>query len=266
MRWLAVLCALACCARGGDAPGSGTRLVSLTPSATEVVAALGATASLVGVDDYSEFPAEVKALPKVGRFMQPNVEAIVRLHATLVIVDDIHATTAKGLNDTGIATIACPMHDIADVRSCLRAVGGRLGKTREAEGAIATIDAAIAAARAHPVAHLKVLAVIDRAAGGLGNTVAAGPGSWIGELLEVVGADNVLASANTRYPKVSLETLLRADPDVILDLSGQDLAAWNDLDVPAVKTHRVVAVSDKPLQGPGPRIAVALDALTKALR
>jgi len=240
--------------------------VSLTPSATEVVAALGATPQLVGVDDFSEFPAEVKALPKVGSFMQPNVEAIVRLHATLVIVDDIHATTAHALGDAGIATIACPMHALADVRGCLQAVGARLGKTKEAEAVVASIDHSISDARAHPAAHVKVLAVIDRAAGGLGNTVAAGPGSWIGELLDVEGADNVLASANTRYPKVSLETMLRAAPDIIIDLSGQDLAAWNELDVPAVKNHKVFALAEKPLQGPGPRVDVALTALARVLR
>jgi iron complex transport system substrate-binding protein len=266
VRWLVVLCALACCARGSDAPAAGTRIVSLTPSATEVIAALGATSQLVGVVDYSEFPAEVKALTNVGSFMQPKVEAIVRLRATLVIVDDIHATSAHALGDAGIATIACPMHGLADLRGCLQAVGARLGKAKQAQAVIASIDRAIADARAHPVSHVKVLAVIDRAAGGLGNAVAAGPGSWIGELLDIEGADNVLASANTRYPKVSLETMLRAEPDVILDLSGQDLAAWTDLDVPAVKHHKVIALADKPLQGPGPRVEIALAALARVLR
>ena len=242
------------------------RVVSLTPSATEVVAALGATDKLVGVDDFSTFPAEVKSLPKVGSFMQPNTEAIVRLHASFVIVDDIHATTARALGDSGIATVACPMHDLADVRTCLHAVADKLGNPKQADAVIAQMDSAIAAARAHPVPDARVLLVIDRAAGPLGNITAAGTGSWLDELLQTVGAHNAVADAHTRYPKISLETMLTAQPDVILDLSGQDLAAWNDLAVPAVQNHKVIALSEQTLQGPGPRVQVALDALAKALR
>ena len=86
------------CSHGKDPePATQTRIVSLTPSATEVVAALGAERQLVGVDDYSEFPAAVKALPKVGSFLAPNLEAIVKLSPTVVIVDDIHGTTAGAL-------------------------------------------------------------------------------------------------------------------------------------------------------------------------
>jgi len=265
VRSLALLVALACCAPKDSAP-SGTRIVSLTPSATEVVAALGATGELVGVDDFSAFPPEVKALPKVGSFMQPNTEAIVRLHASFVIVDDIHATTARALNDAGIATVPCPMHDLADVRACLHAVGDKLGKQKQADAVLAGMDAAIAAARAHPVGKMRVLVVIDRAAGPLGNLTAAGDGSWVDELLQIVGAQNAVTEAHTRYPKISLETMLLAQPDVILDLSGQDLAAWSELEVPAVKNHKVIALSEQPLQGPGPRIQVALDALSRALR
>jgi iron complex transport system substrate-binding protein len=266
VRWLVALVIVASCARGGDAPGPGPRVVSLTPSATEVVAALGATAALVGVDDYSTYPPEVKALPKVGNFLQPNVEAIVRLHPTLVIVDDVHAVTAKALSDAGVVTAECPMHDVADVRSCLQAIGARLGKAHEAAQQIATIDAAIAAARAHPVKRVRVLAVIDRAAGSLGKATAAGPGSWIGDLLEMVGAANAIEDSHTRYPPISLETMLRAEPDVIFDLSGQDMAAWNDLDVPAVKTKRVFALTGEYLQSPRPRIAAALEAVANALK
>src|SRR5262245_48982268 len=70
------------------------RVVSLTPSATEVVAALGSTAQLVGVDEYSSFPPEVAGLPKVGSFLSPNLEIIVGLKPTVVIVDDVHSQAA----------------------------------------------------------------------------------------------------------------------------------------------------------------------------
>ena len=96
------------------------------------------------------------------------------------------------------------------------------------------------------------------------SSAAAGPGSWLDELLAVVGGDNVLAAAGVRYPKISVEEVLRAKPDVILDLSyaaRSGLTAWT-----AVKGEaRVVAVTEQALLAPSPRVAEALAALTLAI-
>jgi iron complex transport system substrate-binding protein len=253
-----------------DAGGPAPRLVSLTPSATEVVAALGATGLLVGVDDYSAFPAEVARLPKVGSFLAPNLEIIVGLRPTLVIVDDVHGQAAGALGDAGIATVACAIHALPDVKAALRAVGARIGRAAEADRVVETIDAALdRAAAERPARRPRVLAVIDREAGGLGNLVTAGPGSWIDELLAVVGGDNVLRAAGVRYPKISVEEVLRTRPEVILDLSfaaRQDIAPWGRLAIPAVAAHRVRALDDAYLIAPSPRVAEALAALARAIR
>jgi iron complex transport system substrate-binding protein len=255
------------CQRSSSAPPAGHRIVSLTPSGTEIVAALGATDQLVGVDDYSKFPESVQKLPKVGSFMAPNLEAIVRLRPSLVVVDDIHGKTAGALRDAGVTAVECPMHDLADVKACLHTIGTRLGRPAAADAAVASIDQAIDAAAAHrPAHHPKVLAVIDREAHGLGNMTAAGPGSWLDELLAIDGGDNVLAATGARYPKITAEEVLRAQPEAIIDLSYQaDPAPWDAVDVPAVRDHRVHVLSSDPLGHPSPRIAEALDALAAAL-
>lgn len=246
------------------------RIVTLAPSATEIVAALGATDLLVGVDAYSEFPAEVTSLPKVGSFLQPNLEVIVKLEPTLVVVDDIHGATGRALGDAGIHTVECAFHALPDVKRALHTIGSAIGRVREATAAVEAIDAALdAAAAARPARHPRVLAIIDREAGGLGNLVAVGPGSWIDELLAIVGGDNVLAASGVRYPKVSLEEVLRAQPEVILDLSfagKANVAEWNDVDVPAVKNKRVIALSAPYLVAPSPRVKAALDTLANAIR
>jgi iron complex transport system substrate-binding protein len=244
-------------------------VVSLTPSATEVVAALGATGLLVGVDDYSTYPAEVTKLPRVGSFLAPNLETIVSLRPSLVIVDDVHGQVAGALHDAGIASVACAIHGLPDVKAALRAVGAQIGRAGDADRVIEGIDAALdrAAAR-RPAKRPRVLAVIDREAGGLGNLVTAGPGSWVDELLAVVGGDNVLSAAGVRYPKISAEEVLRARPEVILDLSypaRDSIAAWDRLAVPAVAAHRVRAITDPYLLAPSPRVAEALTALARAI-
>ena len=260
IRWLALVALVAACSRGGgEAKPAG--VVSLMPTGTEVVAALGSTTTLVGVDQYSEYPPEVKALPKVGSFLAPDVEAIVRLHPSFVIVDDVHGQVAASLHDRGIDTVGCTAHVLADVKACLRAVGARLGRAQQATAAVAAIDAALdAAAAKRPVHHPRVLAIIDREPTGLGNLVAAGPGSYLDELLAVVGGDNVLAGTGVRYPKISTEEVLRAKPDVILDLSGHGAAAWQELSANAR------SLTSDYLRGPSPRVAPALDELAAALR
>ncbi len=246
------------------------RIVTLSPSATETVAALGATAWLVGVDKYSAFPPEVGPLPKVGSYIAPNLEAVLRLRPTLVVIDDVHAAQAAVLRDRGVATVECAMHGLADVKSALSSVGARIGRSAEAAAAIARIDAALdeyAAAKAGRGA--KVLAVIDREAGGLGNIVAVGPGSWVDELLAVVGASNVLAAAGARYPKISIEEVMRAQPDTIVDLSQaarDSVAAWTVVDVPAVASKRVIAVTESFVIAPSPRVDEALKRLAAVVQ
>ena len=272
--WVSIACAGAACQkpRSNEAAGSGAelRIVTLSPSATEIVAALGAADRIVGVDDYSNWPDAVTKLPKVGSFIAPNLETIVRLKPTLVIVDDIHAKSAAALRDAGVTAVECAMHALPDVKAALKTIGARIGKTPEADAAIATIDKALDdAAAKRPAKHPRVLVVIDREKGGLGNIVAAGPGSWADELVAVVGGDNVLAAAGTRYPKISLEEVLRTKPEVILDLSfsaRESIAEWDRADVPAITDHRVKAISADPLQHPSPRIGEALDVLAAALK
>ncbi|HSN27202.1 MAG TPA: helical backbone metal receptor [Kofleriaceae bacterium] len=266
MRCALVLAVLVACGQGKTPePAREARIVSLTPSATEVVAALGADKQLVGVDDYSDFPAAVKALPKVGSFLAPNLEAIVALRPTVVIVDDIHGQTAGALRDAHIHVVECAMHALPDLRAALATVGHDLGRDAEAKTAIGKIDASIEAAR-HAPQHVKVLAVIDREAGGLGNLVAVGPGSWVDELLAVEGAENVLVTSPVRYPKVSQEEVLRGAPEVILDLSqaSTDLSPWSQVDVPATRDHRVVALPMF-VSRPTVRVDEALAAIGKAL-
>lgn len=231
------------------------------------MAALGATSMLVGVDDYSTYPPEVTKLAKVGSFISPNLEAVIALRPTLVILDDIHSTVGGALRDVHIATAACRMHDLPDVKRALVEVGQQIDRAAQAARAVEQIDVALdAAAAKRPANRTKVLAIIDREAGGLGNLVAAGPGSWIDELLAVVGAENTLAASGVRYPKISREEVLRGQPDVILDLSfpaRTSITEWNELATPAATNHRVIALAEPFLVAPSPRVKEALELLAK---
>ena len=248
MRWLGILFVVACSREPVDA-GGPQRVVSLTPSATEVVATLDATALLVGVDDYSDVPPEVTKLPKVGTFLTPNLETIVRAAA------DARHRRRRPWPGRGCARRR-RRRERSNVRSTLsktsrpRSIASATGSDaapRPSARSRASMHAIDDAAAHRPSRRPRVLAVIDREADGLGNLVAAGPGSWIDELLTMAGGDNVLAAAGVRYPKISLEEVLRGRPDVILDLSfaGKNgIAPWLTVDVPGGASQRVIALND----------------------
>jgi iron complex transport system substrate-binding protein len=274
-----ILATLAACARadGGEAAaGDETprRIVTLTPSTTEIVAAAGGLDWLVGVDRYSEHPPEVRELPRVGDFINPSFEAILRLTPDLVVLDEVQRKVDSGLRSAGIDTVVLRMHTLEDVREGLRRVSDALGTGERARDAIDRIDAAVAEIEkraSEREGELSVLLVVDRQLGGLGNLVVATSGSYLDELLAITGARNALATAGPRYAKISPEAVVRAAPDVIIETThaaDADRARhdWSELgDVPAVAHGRVHLVREAYYSAPGPRADQALRRLDELL-
>lgn len=240
----------------------------MSPSATETVEALGAAACLVGVDTYSKPSAAAPNLTRVGSFLEPDLEAILRLAPTVVIVDDVQTKLIPTFQGAKIDVVRCPMHALIDVRQCITAIGERLGLQAAAAKQLAVIDAALAGARLPQSPSLRVLAIIDHAKGTLENVVAAGPGSWMDELLRTIGAANALGDATKRYVPLGAEELIAAAPDVIVDVTVEiDRAAIEAKFKALPFTHPpvVVFLQDQALSAPSPRIAEALQELRAAL-
>ncbi|MFH0900520.1 MAG: helical backbone metal receptor [Pseudomonadota bacterium] len=260
-----------------DAQRHVARVVCLTPSITEIVWAIGAGSLVVGVDRFSNYPKEVQALPKVGDFLSPSLEEILRLKPDLVVSDAVQARIETVLRQAGGARVlSVPMQTIEDVRRALLVVGDALGHGEGARGALAELDAAIAAAATTASARQggpkpRVLFVVDRQIGGLGGMVAAGPDTHLHELLSRAGAVNVLVDAPVRYVRISPEEVIARRPDVILDASHTTdidgaLADWQVLSfVPAVSQRRVYVLGSDGIVSPGPRLGSALRRLTALL-
>lgn len=257
------------CSKKDDAPADAEirRVVTLTPSATEIVAALGAVDRLVGVDEYSTYPPEVTELPDVGSFLSPSPEAILRLEPDLVIAAAAQPEAVRGLRRQGLRVVVLDIHDLGDVMEGLETVGAALGLEDRARTEVASIKETIAGVRQRARGQGRTaLVVIDRDRDGLAGLIAAGPGSYLDELLGVVGVENALAESRAAYPKISAEQILRASPDLIFDtVAGSDpaaLEAWSRLgSVPAVSAGRVHALGHPIFQSPSPRAGEALERL-----
>jgi iron complex transport system substrate-binding protein len=257
------------------------RVVSTAPSFTETMYAIGAGSRVVGVSVHCHFPKEVERLPKVGTYIRPNVEAIVRLKPDLVLVHKDQPEVAAQLQRLGIATLGLTNTSLEDTFTSVREVGAALGMTAEAAKLEQSIRGRLATLRDATSGQPKksLLFVIGRTPGRLEGLVAVGKGSFLNELITIAGGRNPLADSPVTYPTISVEGVLRIDPDVIVDMGDmaetvgvteahkQDVVKlWERQDVlKAVTSRRVYAVAADIFVVPGPRIAEAAEAFAKML-
>jgi len=247
------------------------RVVSLSPSTTEALAAIGARDELVGRSRYCDWPPDVASVPAVGGFVDPNFEAIVALRPDLV-------TGARGpagrqiavrLEALGIATYFPETESLEGIDEMILGLGDRTNHKMPAKHLVAEIRAHETGIheRVETLSPPRTLLVF-----GLAPVVVAGPGSFPDEMLRLAGASNVVTEGGT-YPTLGMERIMALAPEVILDASMQgnlgaeriakDAPGWREL--AAVKVGRVVALRDESVLRPGPRVADGIAALARAV-
>nr|WP_315260738.1 helical backbone metal receptor [uncultured Limnohabitans sp.] len=244
------------------------RIVSLLPSLTETVCALGQCHKLVGVDRYSNWPESIAKLPRMGGGIDPNIESVVAAKPDLVLM----ATSARGAErfaSLGLTVLALEPRSHADVQRVMRIVAQALDVPLvESERVWRHIDAAVnAAAQSIPtqVKGQRVYFEVSRAPYG------ASESSFIGETLQRLGARNILPASLGPFPKINPEFVVRAQPDLIMvgDSNFADMAArpgWQNMR--AMRTQRVCHFKSEEsdvLVRAGPRMAEAARLMAKCL-
>jgi cobalamin transport system substrate-binding protein len=246
------------------------RIVSLTPSVTEILFALGAGAEVVGVSQYCDYPPEVARLPRVGSFLTPNLEAIVALHPTLVIGIGLSSEMReiRALKEMHCSTMTIQDDSVAQIEASIRDVGDRIGRGDAARALLDKLNAQIEAVRQRVAAmpRERVLMLV-----GHEPLIAVGRGTFLDDLLKLANADNIADSIDQQWPKLSIEYVIAMRPDVILDgQMGTDPAAparfWEKYpSIPAVKNHRVYGYPGDPVLHAGPRIGTSLQILANLI-
>lgn len=243
------------------------RIVSLLPSLTETVCALGQCARLVGTDRYSNHPASVQALPKLGGGLDPQVEAVVALRPDVVLLAS-SSPAADRLAALGIPVAALEPRNEADVRRVLETVG-RLLDVPDAQRVWRDIDAGVAAAaKALPAAVRGTRVYFEVGSG----PYAAGASSFIGETMARLGVVNIVPAALGPFPRLNPEFVVRANPTLVMvgEQGYAELAqrpGWAGLR--ALREGRVCrfsAADADVLVRPGPRMAEAAAIMARCLR
>jgi len=251
-------------------PGVATpRIVSVNPSLTAILIALGASDSLVGVDDYSAAQhGEVAALPRVGGLFSPSLEAVVALRPDMVVLvpsaeqRDFRAR----LESLSIRVSAFENIRFDQVLENIERLGTLVGREAQAEARIASIARARDAARRATAGRPKpkLLIVLQR-----DPVFVVGSGSFIAEMIETVGARNLASEFDDPYPRVAEEWIVARAPEVLIDLSpdaDDPQAYWSRWpSIPAVAHGRVLRLEAEMISLPGPYLDRALASLAAGI-
>jgi len=263
------------CQRSAPPPEVGARrIVSLSPGISETLYALGAGDQVVGLSDYSDWPPEAAAVPRVGSTLTPQYEAIARLKPTLILDEKVKQAPAESL--AALAPLkVLPWLTVADVASGIRELGRVTGREAEAARLATRVERTLG--RPAPADGPRVLLALGDPEGSLSSIWYIRKSSLHGAALEAAGARNAVAEDVPGPPNLPVERLLTLDPDVILvlvagkpltpDEEARHLEGWRKLAVlRAVKEDRVRILSGTDVQSTGPRILDVVDRLRAALR
>lgn len=266
--------------RGDDGETTGTlRIVTAAPNLTEIVFALGGGDQVVGISRFTEFPPEAMHLPQVTDLLNPNIEGILALRPTMLIVLPGQKALQEFFGkrkDVRLVTVS-RLESFDELVEVIRHLGHELHREEAAEELAAGIEKELAVRRAAAPEHReRVLLVIGGPGEGPHNLVAAGRGTYLDEMLAMAGFENALPESMGIYPTLGSEGLLTVNPERILFFSGKvpegEERQRMRLKWEALKTLRALRredgfawLTEMSLLVPGPRAIEGVDRIREAL-
>ena len=257
-----------------EASSSPLRIVSLAPSTTEILFALGLADRIAAVTSFCDYPEEAKKKPKIGGMSNPSLEAVVTMKPDLVVLttDGNPKEFEERLRALHIKTFVFTARRLAQLPQAIREMGPALGVPGRADRLANEMDQALRRLKAGQVApgagsKKRILFIVWPEP-----LIVAGPGTAMDDALTLLGYENIAKNAMTSYPKYSLEEVIRSRPDAILigKGAGMDMQAVSKgmllrmASVPAVKNNAIYYVSDN-LYRLGPRVIAGMEELSACL-
>ncbi|HNZ40229.1 MAG TPA: cobalamin-binding protein [Candidatus Latescibacteria bacterium] len=249
------------------------RIISLAPSLTELVFALGAGSRLAGVTDFCDYPPAARTLPRVAGFNVVNLEALVAARADLVLANRGNSPTdLAAIRELGVPVFAFQIDSLPELARAARTLGGILGVQAEAESLATSWERRIASVQsvgdsvpenARPLVFF----------GGIAEPIyTVSRGSFIHDVIQRAGGRNVFADLPTAWPRIDLETLVRRNPDIILvgyhAATERDIASLREAPgwrtIKAVREGKVYILGDA-IMREGPRLVDALEEVSRVL-
>jgi len=256
-------------------PAEPKRIISLAPSVTETLYALGLGPQVVGVTQFCWYPPEAKAKPIVAGFSDVNYEAVVRQKPDLAVLPRDKVENRLDLERLGLSVMTLDTRSLAGLMEAINVVGRSTGHQAEAAHILDGMEESLARARARAAGQTqpRILFSVMHSYEGLGYITeinAVGRDGFFSEMIEIAGGRNVYQGALS-FPRLSREAVIFLDPEVIIDIipANENLEAvrrdWLNLSmVSAIKNNRLFFLTDEADTVPGPRFPQTLEKLSRA--
>tara|TARA_R110002050_G_scaffold9504_2_gene33425 strand:- start:1858 stop:2769 length:912 start_codon:yes stop_codon:yes gene_type:complete len=259
---------------------SAQRIISLSPSITETLFALGLGDNLVAVTDYCDFPDVVNTLPKVGGFINPNLEAILALQPDLVIMLAKQQRVVEQLQQLNIQTLPVFNTSLDDIKQTIADIGQQTQHQQQANKLLDKINQKITfiAEKTKDLARPSVMITMGHSLDSehMKQIFIAGQHDFYNDLITLAGGQNVYQAQQPSVPSLSVEGIMQLNPQIIFDIYpeaddhnsdlDQVLRQWHNLKyVDAIKNNRIHLIEQNYATIPGPRIFLLLDQLARLI-
>jgi iron complex transport system substrate-binding protein len=249
------------------------RIISLAPSNTEILFSLGLGGKVVGVTNYCDYPEEAKSKGKIGGFADPNMEKIISLKPDLVLATDMHQKPVEQLEKLNIPVVVLAPKNIPDMLNSIEIIGKATGKIAESQKLVETLTERIKA--------------IENKVAGIPQDkrpkvyyevwpepfTTAGPGTFVNDIIEKAGGQNIAGDAQKAYPEYSQEMIISKDPDIIIfshhgtsKQTAEDIlkrSGWEN--IKAIKDKKVFYVDENIVQRATPRLIDGLEQFARII-
>lgn len=254
--------------------GANERVVSLSPSITEIIYALGAGEKLVATSSYSLFPKEAKKLPVIGNHTDPNIEKILSYLPTLVVGETFNQAKLKQLKQLHIKTLMLRLQTIKSIKKSITILAKQLHKGTQATKLITKITDAIKEAPKSKKPH-SVMIVYGLSEDLRSAIYIAGHNIFFDDIIRLSGNTNAYTEISLEQPVLNYENIIALNPDQIIILRShatqanvnvtKALRAWYSIPTNAAKNGRISVIDDDYLHIPSDRIALSIKRLTREM-
>jgi len=241
------------------------RIICATPGIAEIVFSLGCGDRVVGVSQFSTYPPEVKDKPVIGGLIDPNRERILVLNPDLFLTQGVHPSMAAFCREHGIQFLSVEIEKLADIPEAVLFLGKTLKVEAKAEELAGSITEGLRVIRNKVQGREKrtVFLSLGHTPGDLTGLMTTGKGTFLHELITDAGGINIFSDVKGKYPQISKESLVKRQPDLIIELNGLPAGKleflkkdWDKLSVlTAVKKGRIYFLAEDYLLIPGVRVA-----------
>ncbi len=259
-------------------PTPPRRIVTIAPNSAEIICALGACESIVGVSKFCVFPMQLEGRPRVGGLFDPDLEKIVALRPDLFVLRG-RSDAVEGLcRRLNVPLYMDKTDTLQGIETCIVELGERLGRRGEAQAMIGQFRERLQATRRRVAdrPRPRVLLTVSRLPDKLANILTTGRGTFLDEMLDVAGGLNVFGHVDMSYPQVSVEGIIAQRPEVIIELvpelelteavKKEMLDQWSRLGaIPAAVGGRIFFMTDQHCLIPSPRYVEIIEKVSRLL-